>query len=157
MAITRVREVMRQVGPVLNDRDTLATARARLAELRVQQLPVADREGRFVGLVTRYRLASAWPHRAPTSDQSPDDARIDDLIDRQPLVVGPEATAAHAAYLLGRCPLNCLPVVDRGKLVGIVTKSAFVHFEQRYVERRLADQDAPVSARPAAGWNASTA
>ena len=56
------------------------------------------------------------------------------------LTVDPETTAAEAARLLETFKLGCLPVVDRGKLVGIVTEADFVRFARRYFEWEMASK-----------------
>jgi CBS domain-containing membrane protein len=45
-----------------------------------------------------------------------------------------EATAAGAARLLETHKLGCLPVVEHGRLVGLVTEADFVRFARHYFE-----------------------
>jgi CBS domain-containing protein len=56
------------------------------------------------------------------------------LMDKDVLTVDPDTSAAHAAGLLETYKFGCLPVVERGKLVGIVTEADFVHFARRFFE-----------------------
>jgi CBS domain-containing protein len=56
------------------------------------------------------------------------------LMEKNVVTVGPRTPAARAAALLETHKFGCLPVVDRGRLVGIVTRADFVRFARRYFE-----------------------
>jgi len=56
------------------------------------------------------------------------------LMEKDVVTVSPDTPAAQAAALLERGKLGCLPVIDGGKLVGIVTAADFVHFARRFLE-----------------------
>ena len=47
--------------------------------------------------------------------------------------IGP---ASDAANLIEKCKIGCLPVLDEGKVVGIVTEADFVRFAKKYFERQ---------------------
>jgi acetoin utilization protein AcuB len=49
------------------------------------------------------------------------DARVEDLMTTTTLTIRPDATALQAANLMRGRAIGCLPVLDREKLVGIVT------------------------------------
>jgi len=145
MAITKVRDIMTDTVEVLSVGDTLATARERIARGRIRHLPVVDGEFRLIGLVTHRRLMAAWvSHGHPNQESLADVARdvpIEMLMEKDVLTVDPETTAAHAARLLGTYKFGCLPVVEHGKVVGIVTEADFVRFAQRYLERQMASDN----------------
>ncbi len=60
-----VDEVMIQAVVSLNPDDTVARARELMLGLRTHGLPVVDREGRVVGIVTSSDLVETWPDGEP--------------------------------------------------------------------------------------------
>ena len=88
-------------------------ARVLLKENRINQLPVT-REGRLVGIVTDRDLLS-----------SPADAEgaIADVMTANPITVQPHESMQRAAVLMRRERIGALPVVRRGELLGIVTRT----------------------------------
>ncbi len=49
-------------------------------------------------------------------------ARAQDLMTDDPVTIGPEATAKEAAHVISAKHHNRLPVVEHGRLVGLVTR-----------------------------------
>ena len=157
MPITTVKELMTDVVETLRVGDTLATARQRIALGRIRHLPVVDGEERLVGLITHRRILEAWvSHGHPNEESVADVAStvpVEMLMDKDVLTVDPETSAARAAGLLEAYKFGCLPVVDRGKLVGIVTEADFVRFAKRFFEWEMhAGRDAEPSGTDAA-WS----
>jgi acetoin utilization protein AcuB len=60
---------------------------------------------------------------------------VGDLMQRQPVVGSPDLDVGDAAALVRERRIGCIPVADRGKLVGIVTRGdllgALAHLERR--------------------------
>lgn len=109
----RVQDVMTHgveiVAPTL--RAAEAAARMRMKDIR--HLVVKD--GReIVGILSdrdvRGRTAAALAQ-----------ATVADVMTRSGVSIGPQDTVRAAANLMRGRSIGCLPVVDRGKLVGIVT------------------------------------
>jgi len=48
----------------------------------------------------------------------------------------PGAPAAEAAHLIEMRKIGCLPVIDEGRVVGIVTEADFVRVALKYFELR---------------------
>jgi len=57
------------------------------------------------------------------------------LMETNVVSIGPNASAAEAARLIDTKKIGCLPVVDGGKLVGIVTEADFVRYARKLFER----------------------
>jgi acetoin utilization protein AcuB len=88
-------------------------ARRLLQRHRIRQLPVLRGE-RLVGIVTDRDLRSA---RGATATS------VAALMTPKPLVVAPDAAVDEAARVLRSHKIGALPVVDRQRLVGILTVS----------------------------------
>lgn len=138
MPITIVREIMSPVVETLSVGDTLAAARHQLKRGRIRHLPVVDGNERVVGLITHRRILEAWvSHGHPNEEKLEQVARdvpIEMLMEKDVRTVEPTTPAAEAAALLESHKFGCLPVVERGKLVGILTEADFVRFARRYFE-----------------------
>jgi len=98
------------VGP----RDTLAAAKDKMTQGGFRRLPVVE-EGRLVGILSERDLRQ---HTGYLENTKTNVAMTED-----PLTVTPAATLEEAAQLLLRRKVGGLPVVEAGKLVGIITTS----------------------------------
>lgn len=94
---------------------TVADALDTLNANAIRHLPVVD-GGRVVGILSDRDLRLALTDR-------PDDASVSDVMSKDPLTVPPDAPVEDAAHLLVEHSVGCLPVVDDGELVGILTAS----------------------------------
>ena len=118
-----------------------------LAELREHELPgvpVVDRDGHCVGIVTEADLVlpddqgdlhlphyvnlfggTVFVESLGRYDQRLRDAFAStaaDMMTREPDTVAPDASAKEAALLIHETGHNRLPVVEDGRLVGVVTR-----------------------------------
>jgi acetoin utilization protein AcuB len=84
---------------------------ARLREHRIRHLPVLDAD-RLVGVVTDRDLRGVDP-----------DVPVSTIMSRPVFVVSPRTAIDKAARLLFDHRIGCLPVLDNGKLVGILTQT----------------------------------
>jgi len=83
-------------------------------EKYISGVPVV-KEGKVVGVVTRQDLL-----------RNPNEAQIALLMTRDPTMISPEATVAEAARIILSHRIRRLPVVEEGKLVGIITVADIV-------------------------------
>ena len=138
MAITKVSQLMSSVVETLSVGDTLLTARQQIVKGRIRHLPVVDGNETLLGLITHRHILNAWVSHGQPGSESADavarDVPIEMLMVKDVLTVDPETTAAEAARLLTQYRFGCLPVVEHGKLVGIITEADFVRFAQRFFE-----------------------
>jgi len=107
--------------------DSAVHARMVMAKHRINQLPVVV-DGRLVGIVTDRDLRDAFPsvfESAASSGGSADPATIPvaDLMTANVLTLIPDASLADAARVMRRERIGAIPIVDRGHLVGLLTRS----------------------------------
>jgi CBS domain-containing protein len=111
--------------------DDLVDLAARVMEWRnVRHLPVEDAEGRLVGLVTLrslLRLLAGGAH----GDGEP--AAVRSIMKLDPVSVAPTAPVAEAVELMRRHRIGSLPVVENGRLVGIITVYDFLEASEASV------------------------
>ena len=138
MPITRVRELMTPIVETLTVGDTLLAARKQLERGRIRHLPVVDGDERLLGLITHRHILNAWVSHGQPGVEPPGrvaaEVPVEMLMEKDVLTVDPDTTAAEAARLLISYRFGCLPVIEHGKLVGIVTESDFVRFAHRFFE-----------------------
>ena len=149
MPTTTVQELMTPIVETLSVGDTLAAARRQIERGRIRHLPVVDGDERVVGLITHRLILEAWvSHGRPNSENVglvSQDVPIEMVMEKNVQVIAPTTSAATAARLLHTHKFGCLPVVDRGKLVGIITEADFVRFACRYFEWEEHGASTPVS------------
>jgi len=109
--------------PLDNARD----ARELMSRLRFQQLPIVAR-GKLVGIVTDRDLRDAFPaatisHLGSQIDEFTRKITLESLMSSNVLTVEPRTPIADAAEILRGNRIGALPVVEAGKLVGILTRS----------------------------------
>jgi acetoin utilization protein AcuB len=107
--------------------DSIQHARALMEEHRVNQLPVVAK-GRVVGIVTDRDLRDAFPSvfdngRAPSPESDPKTIAVETVMSQNVLSLGPKDTVVDAARLMRRERIGAIPIVDRDRLVGILTRS----------------------------------
>ncbi len=109
-----IASVMRPSPLTITPWETLAAAQALMRRERLHQLPVVE-NGALVGMLAERDLHAHSGYLERT--------KVDAAMTCPAITVGPQETAANAARLLIQHEINALPVVQDGRLVGIVTRT----------------------------------
>lgn len=112
--------------------DSIGIARRLMAKHRVNQLPVLENE-KLVGIVTDRDIRDGYPsstmiNRGKEIDRFADSVTVEEVMSHDVMVVRPDTSLATAVGLLRRHRIGSLPVMKRGKLVGIITRSNILDF-----------------------------
>jgi acetoin utilization protein AcuB len=110
----RVAEIMSRSVVSTRPGQTAERAWSAMRLRRVRHLVVMD-GSHVVGIVSERDLGG---RNGPTIRR---DRTVDDLMSRDVVSAGPETTLRRAANLMRGRTIGCLPVIDEGELVGIVT------------------------------------
>lgn len=109
--------------------DSIAAAREKMALHRVNQLPVVVND-RLIGIVTDRDLRDAFPsvlEMARDVDRRHDAAleriTVETVMTADVLTLGPDDTMVEAARLMRRERVGALPIVQDGRLVGVLARS----------------------------------
>jgi CBS domain-containing protein len=94
----------------------------------IRHVPVVDAEGRLVGLVTQSDVLRAsvtsvlnWP---PSKEYNwLGTISVHEVMTRELIAVGPDDDVTEALSTMVSGKLGCLPVVENGKLIGLVTET----------------------------------
>jgi acetoin utilization protein AcuB len=107
---------------------SLATARALMQRDEVGRLLVVDGDGLVVGVVSRLDVMAAWPSEFQPLE--PVEVRelmarvlVDEVMARAVVTVDSEATVAEAVNVMFEHRIGAVPVIEAGRVVGILTCS----------------------------------
>ena len=107
------------LGPEASAFEALRLCRER----RIRHIPVVKDE-RLVGIISDRDLRDASPPLGdPERVSTMKEIRLEDVMTRKVITTHPEDTIVHAAREMYERKIESLPVVDEGKLLGIVTSS----------------------------------
>jgi acetoin utilization protein AcuB len=119
----QVKDSMAREVTTLSPGDTAADALALCRERRIRHLPVLE-DGRLVGIVSDRDLRSATPAFGdPARSAALSEVRVGDVMAREVVTADPDDPIDEAANTMRERRINCLPVLEGGELVGIVTSS----------------------------------
>jgi acetoin utilization protein AcuB len=123
----RIERWMKHPVVTVKPRDSAAHARAVMSERRINQLSVVA-GANVVGIVTDRDLRDAFPsvyEDATGHGRSADPATIpvEDLMSPAVFTLPSDAQMADAALLMRRERIGAIPIVDGGRLRGILTRS----------------------------------
>lgn len=127
----RVADVMQSEVKTLGRNDKLATADDIMKQDRIRHLPVLDGDGRLCGILSQRDLFRGMLLRALGYGTYLESKMLDAHVVKEAMIehvhtTTPDASLKEAAQLMTTHKIGCLPVLDDGKLVGIVTEEDFV-------------------------------
>ena len=100
----------------------------------IRHVPVEDNQGMLVGLVS-HRALLRMVAEGKSSEREP--VAVSSIMKRDPLTVEPGTKTLDAIRSMKDKRVGCLPVVENGKLVGIVTERDLVFVAAKLVEEQL--------------------
>ncbi len=125
-----VAEIMTREPYSLGPDDNLAHARQMMAEHHIRHIPVVSVDGSLIGLVSQRDVLAA-ENSTVLNVEGGADSR-DQYVAISSIMTAPVQTVEEHAGLRGTAmhlqknKLGCLPVLNEGRLVGIITDSDFV-------------------------------
>jgi CBS domain-containing protein len=120
-----VNDIMNRYPMTVQPEDMAWLASQKMAWGGVRHIPVI-REGRLVGLVSERDLAV---HHAQVSGG--DGIRIEAIMRAHPQTAAPEDSITEVTARMAANKISCLPVVDKGALVGIITTTDILNSQVR--------------------------
>ena len=103
----------------------------------VRHVPVEDDQGRLVGLVTHRALLHLFSHGLPSPAERP--LTVREIMKTDPLTVSSSTPTLEAMTTMQENKIGCLPVVDDGRLVGILTSYDFLAGAARIFREHLGE------------------
>jgi CIC family chloride channel protein len=112
----RANDVMQQQVETLHERMSINEAMQSFARSRHRGFPVVSNEN-LVGIITQIDLVKVQERKLSR------ELEISQIMTPKPITVSPEESLSQVLYLLSYYKLSRLPVIERSKLVGIITRS----------------------------------
>ncbi len=112
----------------IRQEQTIAEAYACLQEKKIRRIPVVDDGGNLIGIVSRQDVVNAMPSIVDGSSAGApafiaDATKVQDIMTRSPMWVEPATPLESVAHSMRQHKIGGMPVLDKGRLVGIITES----------------------------------
>ena len=122
----RLRDIMTTNVVVIDSKTLLPDAGAIMKAHRIQRLPIVDK-GKLIGLVTKDGILRVKPSPVDgDKTKSPAKLTVKDIMVTNLVTATPDITVESAIVLAQNKKVGCLPVMEYGKLVGIVTTDDYI-------------------------------
>ncbi|PVZ63871.1 CBS domain-containing protein [Pelagibaculum spongiae] len=122
--MSQVKSIMTHPSPVLHVQDTLSDAVSAFAKHNVSGLPVLDGEDKLVGFVSEQDLIRQAIEDAYYCSQK---AQVQDVMTSDVKVTAPTDEVFELGRQVINSRLRVFPVVDEGKLVGLVDRQQILN------------------------------
>jgi CBS domain-containing membrane protein len=134
-----VHDIMTREVFTLRESDTLKTARSMMSLARIRHIPIVNDRMEFQGLVTHRDILGATISRfadidRETQDEIDSGIPIAEIMRTDVTEVSPDLPLRDAAELLLAHKYGCLPVLEDGILVGILTEADFLKLTIRLMD-----------------------
>ena len=120
-----VEEFMDKELFTVRETDILALVADMVDWQKIRYVPVEDNDGKLIGMVTSRLLLR---HYSQKLNYGKDLAKsVSDIMIKKPISIRPDSTIKDTIDLMQKNNIGCLPVVDNGSLVGIITEENFMN------------------------------
>lgn len=113
----KVSDIMSRGVYTIDRREPVVAAARLLRRMNLGALPVTGAGGRLVGMITDRDIAV----RCVAAGADAGSLSVGEIMSRGVVTVPPDASVAEAAKLMGSGRVRRLPVVEDGRLVGVVS------------------------------------
>ena len=126
----KLREIMTHPVVRINPEESVAVAARTLARYNVGLLPVCGGDGRLCGVVTDRDLVT----RCIASGRQPASTAVREVMTKGVIAARPDMEASAAASLMGRQQIRRLPVVENGRICGMVSLADLANREESAID-----------------------
>ena len=113
-----IKDIMTKAPECAGENDTILAVAQKLAELDVGSLPICGADDKLKGMITDRDIVV----KVIAKGKDPTATLAGDLATRTPVMVQADDTPDEALNLMAEHKVRRLPVLDRKKLVGIVSQ-----------------------------------
>lgn len=126
----KVRELMTSPALSIGPGESVEVAARTLTQYNIGALPVCSADGRLCGMVTdRDLVIRCMAARKPAGN-----TRVKDVMTSAVASATPDMDASAAAHLMGRKQIRRLPIVEDGKLCGMLTLADLARREGSFLD-----------------------
>lgn len=135
-AFSKVGEFMTTDIFTLNEDDIIDLAANVMEWQRIKHIPVENSEHQLVGMVT-YRSMISTLNNIIARNLDHTDVSVRDIMDREVITASPDTSSIEAIRLMHEHDISCLPIVEKSKLVGIITEYDFTRIASELLKDQL--------------------
>jgi len=133
-----VKDIMTQDVYVLYANDAFDLVQTLIKSRHTRYIPIVDNKGFFVGLITHRDLLSLTVSRLANMNNNGNGGPnshipIKKIMQNGIMTADPEMNLFNALSIFLKNTVGCLPVVSKGKLVGILTEADFLKLTFDYL------------------------
>ncbi|HDP24256.1 MAG TPA: CBS domain-containing protein [Deltaproteobacteria bacterium] len=134
----KIRDLMQKEVVTIGPEEPLKNAISKMTSGKFRRIPVVH-EGMLVGIITDRDIRQALNSPMLIHERSQDEyllssVTVESSMTRKPLSTGPDADVVDAARIMEQQKIGGLPVVEEGRLVGIITISDLMDFLISHLE-----------------------
>ena len=126
----KLSEIMTKPVVRIHPEETVAVASRMLEHNNIGALPVCGSDGRLCGMLTDRDIVT----RCLAGGKDPRTTRVRDIMTGKIYVGRPDMEISLAAGLMGREQIRRLPVMDKGRLCGMVSLADLARKEESSIE-----------------------
>ena len=126
----KIREIMSQPVVRIHPEETVAVAARLLEHNNIGAVPVCSGDGRLCGMLTDRDIVT----RCLAAGKSPQNTAVREIMTAKVYVGRPDMDVTLAAGLMGREQVRRLPVMENGKLCGMVSLCDMARKEESSIE-----------------------
>ena len=113
----KVKDIMTKQVIGVRDFETVAVAARTLEQYNIGALPVFGPGGSVCGVITDRDMVT----RCLAANREPNKTTVGQIMTNRLTTVTPDTDVATAAYIMGKHQIRRLPVLDEGRLFGMVS------------------------------------
>jgi CBS domain-containing protein len=117
--VEKIRDIMTDQVECCSLLDNVFEVAVKMKELNVGAIPIVDKD-RLVGMITDRDIVVRG-----VAEKHPGSTKVEDIMSSKLVTITAEATTNEAANLMAEHQIRRLPVVEGGKLIGIVSLGDF--------------------------------
>ena len=122
----RVKNRMTRAPITVQPKTTYNEALRLIEQNNIHHLPVLNKKGELIGIVTQHDMLEAEPSRVSTLSifeiaSLLDKVTMDQIMSQPVKAIQSDCSISEAAHFMLEEDVGCLPVIEEGKMVGIIT------------------------------------
>ncbi len=125
-----VRNVMSENPLIIRDEKPVRTAANLMSESKVGSLIVLDENGDISGILTEMDIVD----KLVSEGKDPDEVLVKDIMSTPVHTIESDKPMKEAAEIMAEMEIRRLPVVDKGKMVGIITENDILEISPALID-----------------------
>lgn len=122
----KVRELMSSPVIRIGAEESVSVAARALSHYNIGALPVCGSDGNICGMLTDRDIVT----RCLAANRAPESTTVREIMTGQVLSVQPDMEAGVAAHMMGRQQVRRLPVIENGKVCGMLSLGDLANREE---------------------------